>query len=59
MGMPLPQSPLTDKHVSRSKRNQCICERYAAGETLTDIAADFDITIQRVHQIIQRWCKSG
>jgi DNA-binding NarL/FixJ family response regulator len=55
-GIPLPETPVTDKHVPLSERNRQICERYAAGETLEDIARDLDLSHQRVHQIIQRWC---
>jgi hypothetical protein len=55
-GIPLPETPVTDKHVSLSERNRYICARYAVGETLEDIARDLDLSHQRVHQIIQRWC---
>jgi DNA-binding NarL/FixJ family response regulator len=54
--IPLPEAPVTDKHVSLSERNRHICARYAAGETLEDIARDLGLSHQRVHQIIQRWC---
>jgi DNA-binding NarL/FixJ family response regulator len=50
--IPLPETPVTDKHVSLSERNRQICVRYAAGETLEEIAREFDIS----HQIIRRWC---
>jgi hypothetical protein len=54
--IPLPETPVTDKHVPLSERNDHICARYAAGETLEVIARDLDLSHQRVHQIIQRWC---
>jgi DNA-binding NarL/FixJ family response regulator len=54
-GIPLPETPVTDKHVPLSERNRHVCARYAAGETLEDIARDLDLSHQRVHQIIHRW----
>jgi hypothetical protein len=55
-GLPLSEKPVTDKHISRQERNRIICHRYAEGDTLETIAQDFGISMQRVHQIIQRWC---
>jgi hypothetical protein len=55
-GLPLLEKPVTDKHISRHERNRLICQRYAASETLESIAQDFGISVQRVHQLIQRWC---
>jgi DNA-directed RNA polymerase specialized sigma subunit len=55
-GIPFPQTPVTDKHVSLDERNRLICARYAAGETLQAIAQELDTSYQRVHQIIHRWC---
>ena len=54
-GIPVPQKPLTEKHVSKETRNDLICERYAEGDTLESIGAAFGISVQRVHQIIYRW----
>jgi len=53
--IPLAEVPLIDKHMSLSERNRQICERYSAGETLEEIAQDFGLSHQRVHQIIRRW----
>jgi len=50
-----PESPLTHKHISKSERNQQIIEKYRNGSTLEELAAEFGISHQRVHQIIQRW----
>jgi hypothetical protein len=55
-GIPLPKSPVTEKHIPLSERNRLICGPYAAGETLEEIADDLSISHQRVHEIIQRWC---
>jgi hypothetical protein len=39
-------------NVKRTDRNQAIIEAYHNGETLERIAAMFDISIARAHQII-------
>jgi hypothetical protein len=54
-GIPLPSLPLSKKHLSFDERNRQICVRYQAGDTLEEIACDFALSPQRVHQIIQRW----
>jgi hypothetical protein len=54
--IPLPGMPITEKHIPKAERNDLICERYRAGETLVDIATIFRLSVQRVHQIIRRWC---
>lgn len=56
LGIPLPEQPTTEKHISKEERNNVICERYSAGETLESIASTFGLSIQWVHQIIHRWC---
>jgi hypothetical protein len=48
--------PITEKHISKEERNHLICERYTAGGTLESIGAAFELSVQRVHQIIHRWC---
>jgi hypothetical protein len=53
--IPLPETPLTGRHASLSERNQQNCERYADGVTLEEIAQDFGLSHQRIHQIIRRW----
>jgi hypothetical protein len=54
-GIPLPSLPVSKKHLSFDDRNRQICTRYHAGDTLEEIACDFALSHQRVHQIIQRW----
>lgn len=56
-GIPIPQKPVTEKQVSKDKRNEQICLRFAAGDRLEAIANAYDISIQRVAQLIHRWCK--
>jgi hypothetical protein len=46
-----PQYP-RPTNVQRTDRNQAILEAYHNGETLERIAAMFDISIARAHQII-------
>ncbi|MCU0463923.1 MAG: hypothetical protein MUF38_05090 [Anaerolineae bacterium] len=54
---PQPLNPISNKHLSNAERNGQICARHAAGDTLEEIAKDFNLSLQRVHQIIHRWCK--
>jgi hypothetical protein len=35
------------------ERNAQICKRYAAGETLSDLACEFGLSPQRIYQIIR------
>lgn len=55
-GIPLPQKPVTEKHISKEKRSQQIRLRFADGGRLEEIADEFDISIQRVAQLMHRWC---
>jgi Mor family transcriptional regulator len=47
---------VTEKHIAKTERNDQICARYAAGESLESISASVELSVQRVHQIIRRWC---
>ena len=42
----------TTKPLDRKQRDKKIRERYAAGETISDIARDLKLSPQRVHQIV-------
>jgi hypothetical protein len=53
MGIPLPQSPVTDQQVPLTERNRLMDTRYAAGETRQAIAQDLGLSQQHVHQIIR------
>jgi hypothetical protein len=53
--IPLPEKPITEKHIPKEERNDLICKRYREGETLEVISANFGLSVQRVHQIIYRW----
>ena len=56
LGIPLALQPTTEKHLSRSERNTEVCTRYSQGETLEAIAKAFNLSHQRIHEIIHRWC---
>ena len=56
-GIPLPQQPITEKQISKDERNQQICLRFATGDRLEAITNECDISIQRVAQLVHRWCK--
>lgn len=52
-GLPLPPAPLDRNTPTKYERNAAIRRRYAAGDSLTQLAADYSLTIQRVHQIVR------
>lgn len=47
---PLANTKSNEKHF----RNQRICERYENGESLSELAKAYNVSPQRVHQIISR-----
>jgi hypothetical protein len=49
-----PTTPQSDKTPSKAGRNAEILARYAAGETVIDLAAEYGISPARVYQIISR-----
>ena len=49
--IPHPQSPA----IAKTNRNQQIIARFERGDTLAEIADDFNISINRVRQIIKCW----
>jgi Mor family transcriptional regulator len=51
---PLPETPQTDRMPEKADRNAEIIARYRAGETGANIAQAFDISEQRVNQIVRR-----
>ncbi|MFC1961038.1 sigma factor-like helix-turn-helix DNA-binding protein [Chloroflexota bacterium] len=53
LGISLPEQPLTFQTPSKSERNQHIRRRYKTGETVAKLAQVFDISEQRVSQIIR------
>ncbi len=53
IGQKTPDFPLTDHTPSKHERNRRIRERYAKGETVVALAEVFDISQQRVSQILR------
>jgi hypothetical protein len=51
-GIPLPSKPVNYKTPTKVARNDEIRDRFANGETIADLARDYDLTDQRVFQII-------
>ena len=49
---PMPDYPWPS-NIPLTERNQAIIEAYQRGETLERIAATFEISIARVHQILK------
>jgi hypothetical protein len=52
IGQPTPTFPLTDHTPTKYRRNEEIRTRYAKGETIGYLARLFDISVQRVSQIV-------
>src|SRR5258708_1175817 len=50
-GIPLSSTVQPYKTQKRSERNTEIRRRYAAGETLVDLANEYSLSKQRIHQI--------
>jgi len=53
IGRKMPLAPLTDHTPTKLTRNQEIRERYAQGETIVDLAEAFEISEQRVSQVVR------
>ncbi|GAB5491432.1 MAG: hypothetical protein Phog2KO_16470 [Phototrophicaceae bacterium] len=53
LGITLPIKPKSKQTQKKSARNQQIIERHKAGETLGELALEFGISEQRVHQIVR------
>ena len=51
--MPLPHSPVTLTTPLKADRNASILQRHNQGYTLDQIAREFGISLQRVHQIVR------
>jgi hypothetical protein len=52
IGQTAPLAPLSDHTPSKPARNHEIRQRYAEGDTVVNLAAAFDISQQRVSQIL-------
>lgn len=49
---PPPETPVNNAIPKKIGRNEEICQRYEAGETMAELAKVYGISEQRVHQII-------
>ncbi len=47
-------TPVKYQKVEQTDRNRKMCQRYKQGDTLYEIARDYNISIARVHQIISK-----
>jgi Mor family transcriptional regulator len=53
IGQKMPLAPLTDHTPSKHTRNQEIQKRYAQGETIVALAEAYDISQQRISQVLR------
>jgi Mor family transcriptional regulator len=53
IGQKIPLAPLTDHTPTKLTRNQEIRERYAQGETIVNPAEAFEISEQRISQVLR------
>jgi hypothetical protein len=51
---PPPEAPLSSKTEEKTDRNDEIRRRHAAGESMGQLAREYDLTLQRVSQIIHQ-----
>ena len=49
---PLPAIPIHNGTMPKKQRNSQIIARHLAGASLVELAADYSISEQRVHQIV-------
>ena len=51
-GIPLPLTLQPNRTQKQSNRNANIYRRHASGESLVDLASEYGISKQRIHQIV-------
>ena len=49
---PLPKKPVSNKTSERIHRNRNIRQRYQDGETIAELARAYNLSDQRIHQIV-------
>lgn len=54
-GIPVSSTPISFTRVVKADCNQTILQQFRDGYTLEQIADEFDISVQRVHEIIRWW----
>jgi hypothetical protein len=52
LGIPRPTTPVLPEYLSKLERNEQIRARYADGESIADLARAYQISDQRVFQIL-------
>ena len=50
---------MRNSHLEKSKRNQQIKKLLASGRTQAEVAREFNITVQRLNQLVQKWVWQG
>ncbi len=50
---------MKNHHLAKTDRNQRIMKLLASGWTQTQIAKEFNITAQRVNDLVQKWMWRG
>ena len=53
-GFSFPAEPINRNHVKKSERNAQIRAWYSNGEALSDLAREFELSPQRVFQIVRQ-----
>ncbi|MBN8595977.1 MAG: hypothetical protein J0M33_29760 [Anaerolineae bacterium] len=53
--IPISSIPISFTRIIKADRNRAILQQYDEGCTLEEIAAEYSISLQRVHEIIKRW----
>jgi Mor family transcriptional regulator len=51
-GTPRPTKPVLPEYLSKSELNEQIRARYATGESIADLAREYEISDQHVFQIL-------
>ncbi|MBI3685481.1 MarR family transcriptional regulator [Candidatus Azambacteria bacterium] len=46
---------MKNSHLEKSKRNQQIRKLLTGGRTQAEVAREFNITVQRLNQLVQKW----
>jgi transposase-like protein len=50
---------MKNSHLTKSKRNQQIRKLLASGVSQAEVAREFNITPQRLNQLVQKWQWQG
>src|SRR5258708_9002301 len=53
LGVRTPKTPVSDKTSRQLTRNETPRQRIACGQIVSDLAREFGISVQRIHQILR------